>query len=198
MMPAAVARLLLLLPLAACAAAGLPPGFAAAAATAPEDAPARLFVDGDRIVGAAAGLGPSGLPAAVRTAVTGIAPDGELLFEGREWGPAGDGFRVEKRYRDGGTESFRSVLLAADGAVLERCHSVPIAKVPAAILGTALDVARDVRRCDIVADGTRETGWRVTVVDGAGRTFVLALDLEGAMRTRHRIVAAQASFTVSR
>ncbi len=197
-MTAAARTCLLLLPIAvACAGPGLPDGFAAAAAQAPEAMPARLVFANDQIIAAAAGLGTGGLPAAVRAAVAGIAPDGELLFQGREWGPAGSGFRIDKRYLDGAEESFRSMLVGADGAVLERSHSVPIAKVPPAILTTALAIGRDLRRCEIVADGAREIGWRITLVDGDGRTMVVATGLDGVLRTRHRLVAAQATFTVS-
>jgi hypothetical protein len=180
-----------LLTLAACAGAGLPPGFAAAAANAPEDWPLRLWLDGDHVVAAAAGVGPGGLPQAVRTSIDAVAPGGELQFAGREWSAAGDGYRVDKRYVDGADESFRSALIAADGAVLERSHSVPIGKVPVAVLTAALTVGRDVRRCEIVADAAQETGWRATVVDGAGRSFVAMIGLQGGIRSVYRIVNAR-------
>src|SRR5262245_37248794 len=176
---------------AACAGPGLPAGFAAAAAAAPEDTPARLWIDGDAVVAAAAGVGPGGLPLAVRTAIDAVAPGGELQFAGREWSAAGDGYRVDKRYVDGPDESFRSALIAADGAVLERSHSVPIGKVPTAVLTAALTVGRDVRRCEIVADAAQETGWRAIVSDGAGRSFVATIGLQGGLRSVYRIVNAR-------
>jgi len=191
------ARLLapLLVPLlalaAACAGPGLPAGFAAAAANAPEDWPLRLWLDGDRVVAAAAGVGPGGLPQAVRTSIDAVAPGGELQFAGREWSAAGDGYRVDKHYVDGADESFRSALIAADGAVLERSHSVPIGKVPAPVVTAALTVGRDVRRCEIVADAAQETGWRATVTDGAGRSFVATIGLQGGLRSVYRIVNAR-------
>src|SRR5262245_23048142 len=95
-------RLAPLLALAgACAGPGLPAGFAAAAANAPQDWPVRLWLDGDHVVAAAAGVGPGGLPQAVRTTIDAVAPGGELQFAGREWSAAGEGYRVDKRYVDG-------------------------------------------------------------------------------------------------
>lgn len=182
--------LLLALPWPACATAGLPRGFAKALAESPLDAPARLWLDGERVAGGAVALGPGGLPRPVRVAADGIAPGGETVFSGREWGPAGTGFRIEKRYLEGATESFRSVLLTADGAVLERAHSVPLHEVPAAVLMTAMAVGRDVLRCDIVADAARERSWSAYVRNAIGWTFVVAIGLDGSLLELRREVAA--------
>jgi hypothetical protein len=187
---ALVPALLAMAVLGGCAAAPLPPGFAAAAANAPEDQPLRLWVAGDAVVAAAAAVGRGGLPQPVRTAAEAIAPAGETVFAGREWGPRGDGWRVEKRYREGTDESFRSVLLDAAGSVLERSHSVPTAKVPAPVLFAAMQVGRDVQRCEIVSGAVSEESWRATVRDGAGRTFVVELDLDGHPRRSCRVLTA--------
>lgn len=183
----------LLLPglLAACANPPLPPEFAGLAAESPEDMPPRLWLDGTRIVGVATGLGPGGLPPAVRAAVDAVAPAGRLVHAGREWGPAGTGYRVEKSYEDGPNTAFRSVLVAADGAVLQRSHSVPLARVPASVIGAAMAVGRDVRRCEIVSDADVETGWRALVVDGAGRTHCVILDLDGSLRGVSRVLSTE-------
>ncbi|MGE3171408.1 MAG: hypothetical protein AB7O97_02205 [Planctomycetota bacterium] len=187
--PAAAAAALALP--AACAGPALPRGFVAAAAEAPEDMPARLWLDGDAVTAAACGVGPGGLPAPVRSAVEAVTPGGETVFVGREWGPAGDGYRVDKRYADGPDEQFRSALIAPDGAVLERSHSVPLLQVPPAVLTAAAAVGRDVQRCEIVSGPEREQGWRALVVDGGGRTFALGIGLDGRLRTRHRLVSAR-------
>jgi hypothetical protein len=176
--------------LGACAGPALPTGFAALAAEAPEDVPARLWLEGDACIAAATAVGPGGLPATVRVAADAIAPAGELVFAGRAWGPRGAGFRIEKRYVEGTDESFRSVLLAADGTVLERTHSVPIAQVPVAVLTSAMTAGRDVRRCEIVSGPEREEGWRALVQNGAGRTFVVALALDGRLLSTQRVVRA--------
>jgi len=179
------------LSLAGCAGTGLPAGFAAAAAEAPEDIPVRLSLTGDAVTGAAAPLGPGGLPPPVRTAAEAIVPGGTVVFSGREWGAFGDGYRIEKRYREDGGESFCSVLMDADGRVLERTHSVPMAKVPPVIARMAMTMGRDLRRCEIVSDTARETAWRALVGDGLGRTHMVTLDLSGNILASHRLVRAQ-------
>jgi hypothetical protein len=182
-----------LLILAACGSAPpLPPGFAALAAEAPEDEPARLYVDGDRIASAAASLGPGGLPHEVRIAADAIAPGGRTVFTGREWGPRGSGWRIEKAYQDGKQEHFRSMLLGSDGSVLERSHSLPLSEVPQQVLLAAQAPARsDVQRVDIVSGPTAEEGYRVTVADRAGRTYLVACDLQGRSPVTWRVLMAR-------
>lgn len=176
--------------LGACRSGGLPPGFAEAAATAPEDTPARLWLRGDRVVGAAAGIGPGAVPQAAKAAMDAVAAGGELTFLGREWGQRGESFRVEKRYADGGAETFRSALVTAEGEVVERSHTVPISKVPPVVLGAAMRFGRDLRRCDIVSDALAEREWRIHCVDGGGRRFLVVVDLEGSLIAANRVVEA--------
>lgn len=182
-----------LVALGACAGApALPTGFAELAAEAPDDEPLRLCLDGERIVSASASLGPGALPLAVRVTADAIAPGGRVVFTGREWGPRGSGYRVEKAYRDGKQEHFRSMLLAGDGAVLERSHSLPIGEVPQPVLLAAQAPARiDVRRVDIVSGPTAEECYRVLVADRAGRTFLVECDLRGRSAVTWRIVNAR-------
>jgi hypothetical protein len=174
-----------------CVGSGLPSGFAEAAATAPQDTPARLFLRGDAIDGAAAGIGPGGLPAPVRATIEAVTPGGETVFLGREWGPHGEAFRIEKRYVEGQGESFRSALVAEDGGVLERSHTLPTVKVPAVVLGAAMPFGRDIRRCEIVSDATTERFWRIRCVDGGGRTFVATVSLDGSLLDSRRLVALE-------
>jgi hypothetical protein len=177
--------------LAACSASrGVPAGFAEALAEAPEDAAARLVLEGDRITTAAAGVGRTALPEAVRTTIEAVAPRGELLFAGLEWGPRGEGFRVDKRYTHG-TPHVRTVLVAPDGRVLERGHSVPIAQVPQAVLAIALRMAPLVDEAMIVSGAEVEEFWRCTVRDRAGRTFVATVGLDGRLLGRARRLRAQ-------
>jgi hypothetical protein len=126
----------------------------------------------------------------VRTAIDAVAPHGELLFQGREWGPRGEGFRLHKHYRDAAIEHDRSALIRADGAVLERSHSVPIADVPQHVLAGAMHVGTRVLEASIVSGRELEEYWSVVVHDRLGRTFVVQVDLEGKpLRTMRRVAA---------
>lgn len=176
---------------AACAAPRLPPGFAEAAEAAPSEVPVRVWIEGDRLVGAAVPVGPGGLPAAVRHAVDAIAPGGEQLFAGREWGPWGEGFRIEKRYVEPGQESFRSLLLTADGQVLERSHSVPLAQIPNEILLAAMSIGRDLLRCEIVSGPAAEQFWRATLRDRIGRDRMAIVSLDGRIESTARVLPAR-------
>lgn len=149
-------------------------------AEGPADGVVRLWLDHGRIVGEAVPTaGPGSMPAAVRTTLRAVAPDGETLFEGREWGPGGEGYRVEKRYHDGVAEHVRSVLVAADGRVLERAHTVPFAEVPPGVLAAALPLGPSVDEAWIVSDAVRETHWLLVVRDRSERVFVAKVGLRG-------------------
>jgi len=130
------------------------------------------------------------MPPEVRTTLDAIAPGGELLFQGREWGPRGRGFRIEKRYRGNGEEHVRSVLIGEDGSVLERAHSVPLTQVPPNVLGAALRTGPHVDEARIVSGPEREEYWSCTIRTRIGRTFVVDVDLDGrVLRTTRRIDA---------
>lgn len=180
-----------LLALAGCAGTSVPRPFTEAAATAPEDVPARLRLDGSEVLAVAAASGPGGIPQPVRSAIEAVVPGGEPVFLGREWGSDGETWLVEKRYLDGTEESFRTARIAKDGAILERTHSWPIAKVPAPVIGAALSLGRDVRRCEIVSDANVESCWRAFVVDGGGRRLLATIGLDGTLLATHRIVGAE-------
>ena len=126
----------------------------------------------------------------MRKSLAATAPEGELEFCAEEWGPRGEGFRFEKRYREP-TEHVRSVLIAADGRVLERWHTLPVAEVPHHVLATALRHGHRVRSTAIVSGAEREEHWQIVVTDRTGRTFAVRVDLDGAMmqvRRRSRSV----------
>lgn len=173
-----------------CVGPTLPQGVSAAMTEAPTDAPARLWIDRDRVIAVATPIGPGGLPAQVRNRLDLLAPEGEVLFEGQEWGPAGSGFRVEKRLVHENIERFSSFLLTAAGAVLERTHSEPLETVPAEVLMSAMAVGRHVYRCEIVSGPQREQGWRATVQDGGGRKFLVQIGLDGQLESAQRVLDA--------
>jgi hypothetical protein len=177
---------------AACTSTTMPwPAAVPLLAQAPEDMPARLLVTADGLHGFAIGLGPGTLPDAVRTTIDAVAPAGELQFQGREWGPRGSGYRIEKHYRDGAAEHVRSVLVAADGAVLERWHTVPLADVPAMVLRTAMQTAPEVVAAAIVSGPIAEEHWLCTVRNRIGHTLLVTVGLDGRDRGTVRRLAAR-------
>jgi hypothetical protein len=181
-----------LLALVACStAAPVPESLQTMLGESPDGNPARLSISGNRIVAAAIAVGNGSMPRAARTAIDAIEPEGEVLFTGREWGPRGTGFRVEKRYREGTKEHVRSVLVDADGRVLEREHSVPIAEVPQHVLVAAMHLGSMIDESRIVSGPVREEYWSVSVRDRLGRTFVARVSLDGSLLDSVRRVSAR-------
>jgi hypothetical protein len=181
-----------LLAMVACStAAPVPESLQTLLGESPDGNPARLSISGNRIVAAAIAVGNGSIPRAARTAIDAIEPEGEVLFTGREWGPRGTGFRVEKRYREGTKEHVRSVLVDADGRVLEREHSVPIAEVPQHVLVAAMHLGSMIDEARIVSGPVREEYWSVSVRDRLGRTFVARVSLEGSLLDSVRRVSAR-------
>lgn len=146
--------------------------------------PPRLSFAGDELIAVAVPAEPLTIPQVVRTTFQAIAPGGETEFLGREWGPRGTGYRLVKRYREGGHEQVRSVLVDGSGAVLERSHSVPLGEVPQDVLSTALRFGHSVEEVRIVSGPEREEGWAVVVDDRAGHTSALTIGLDGRLRER--------------
>jgi hypothetical protein len=178
--------------LAACATPGpVPPSLAELLTASPEQRPARLWLLGNRIVAAAVDLGPGALPAAVRTSLEAVAPRGEVLFQGREWGPRGTGFRIDKLYRLETATHTRSALIASDGTILERSHSVPIAETPQDVLAAAMQIGPKVEDAQIVSGREREEAWRCTVTDRLGHRFVVTIGLDGQLLGATRRITAQ-------
>ena len=160
-----------------------------ALAEAPPHSEARLWLDGDHIVAAAAPIGAELLPPLVRTALQATAPDGELAFVGREWGPRGAGFRIEKAYAQ--PMHRRSVLLAPDGTVLERAHTLPVAEVPPDVLATGARHGSRVDEAWIVSGPAREEHWTLVMRDRFGTAHVLQVGLDGKQLRLGRRVAAR-------
>lgn len=156
---------------------------------APGDAVARYRLDGDRIVAAAVPLGPGPLPPAVRTTIDAVAPGGNTLFVGREWSTRGEGYRIEKRYDE--PAHVRSALIADDGRVLERAHTMPIAGVPQPVLATALRTGPIVDEAFIVSGPEREEFWLLLVRERGGRAFTVRVDLAGSYLGRTRRTTAR-------
>lgn len=172
----------LLLLLTACASHPAP-GVRERLADALPDAPVRLVLAGAEVVGIATSIDESALPALARTTVTAIAPDGRLSFCGREQGERGRGYRVEKDY-DEPFPHRRSALVTSDGAVLERWHTLPLARVPEHVLATALSAGPFVDSAAIVSGPEREEYWRVLVRDRDGRVHVCRIALDGDLLQR--------------
>lgn len=181
-----------LLALGACSTTGIvPTNLAAAMAEAPTGTPTRLWLDGDRIVAAAVPVGPGALPPAVRTTIDAVAPRGELLWQGREWSGRGEGFRIEKRYRENGSEHVRSALIGDDGAVLERSHSMPLGEVPQVVMATVLSSGPHVDEARIVSGPEREEYWSCTVRNRIGWVLVVEVGLDGVLLRKRRQVEAR-------
>ncbi|MCU0864919.1 MAG: hypothetical protein MUC36_14105 [Planctomycetes bacterium] len=161
---------------------------ATALTTAPPGAGARLWLDGGRIGAAVVPCHPAELPPAARTMLTAVAPDGERRYTGREWSARGTGFRVEVAYTD--PAHIRSVLLADDGAVLERSHTVPLTEVPQHVLATALRSAPFVDEAWIVSGPQHEEHWELLLRERSGALHAVRIGLDGrALAHRRRLDA---------
>jgi hypothetical protein len=173
--------------LAACrTAAVLPEDLTERLAACPEGSPARLHLDPGGALALVLPIQPVELPPAARTGVESAAPRGTTTFVGREWGPRGQGYRVDKHYDVEGVEHTRSVLVDNQGQVLERVHSVPIAEVPEAVITTAARFGHAIERVEIVAGTAHVEHWRCLVTDRSGRHFVVRTGLDGTLLDRHR------------
>jgi hypothetical protein len=175
--------------LSGCAGAGPGPGPALELfADAPGEGAVRLELAGAALAAAAVPIGEDLLPPTVRTTIEAIAPGGALTFLGFESGPRGVGYRAEKRYAE--SAQSRSALVAADGKVLERWHSVPVRDVPTDVLRAIADLGATVDEARIVSGPVREERWTFLVRDRLQRRRVVDVSLRGeALAQRRRLDA---------
>lgn len=145
----------------------------------------RLAIAGDRVITTAVPVDFRTVPALARTTADAIAPNGVLEFCAREIGARGDGFRLEKRY-ELPFPHLRSVLIDELGNVLERSHTMPVAKVPQGVLGAALRVGTLVESAAIVSGPVQEEFWRIITKDRRGRIFVITIGLDGHVLSQIR------------
>lgn len=138
----------------------------------------RLGLRGDRVISTAVPIDYRTIPLLARTTCDAIAPDGELEFCGREQGPRGEGFRIEKGYQEPFPHT-RSALVDEHGTVMERSHTLPIATVPQHILAAALAGGTTIDSVAIVSGPVAEEFFRIVTRDRRGRQFVVTVDLEG-------------------
>ena len=145
----------------------------------------RLSLVGDRVVQTSVPVDFGNLPLLARTTCEAIAPGGILTFCGREKGPRGEGFRLEKIYEQPFAH-MRSVLADAKGNVMERSHTLPLKKVPQQVLGVALATGTMVESAEIVSGPLREEFWRIVTQDRRGRIFVVTVSLNGTLISEQR------------
>jgi hypothetical protein len=186
-------RTLVLVPLLLTAAHGcrgnpaLPMDLGERLAAAPAGTSARLWLRQDRIVSASVPTGGRGLPLPVRTAIEAVLPDGETTFVGEEWGPFGEGFRIDKRYGEPEPHE-RTALIARDGRVLQRAHTVPLRKVPEHVLAAAIVVAPLAAAAWIVSGPEHEEHWTIVVRTRSGEEHAVDVSLDGRRhRSRRRL-----------
>jgi len=171
--------------LIALAACSTPPVATGWLAEAEPNQIARMTLSGDQIVSLAVPVDLRSLPAAVHATCDTIAPPGRELFCGREQGPRGSGYRVERAYSEP-FEHQRSLLVNFDGEVLERSHTLPLGKVPQHVLAVALNNATTITSAEIVSGPVREEYWRLVAKDRRGRASLIIVDLEGNELSRFR------------
>lgn len=177
--------------LGACAGPERAPALATWLRDAPEGQTTQLWLVDARIARAVVPLGPGEVPRAARERVEQAAPGGSVTFQGREWGPFGTGFRIDKRYDESQPALLRSALVSAEGMLLDFGQTAPLTQVPRAVLDAALSFGREVRACWLFAEPGREPRWECSVQDGLGRVLVVTIDTNGRVRSTSREVGAR-------
>lgn len=166
--------------------------FSRAAFASPADQPCHLAFTNGELARYGAPVEHDAIPAAARrTADDFVQPGGTLVWSGREWGPQGSGYRVVKVYGEGDEERRRSILVSADGEVLQRRHEIAPDEGPAADLETLSGLGLGVvLRLDVVQGrmGSPDQ-YRYLLLDPRGVRRIVICDGAGGILAQGRIVA---------
>ncbi|MCC6672258.1 MAG: hypothetical protein IT458_14445 [Planctomycetes bacterium] len=189
--------LLVTLALGACAGLGsVPEAAARAMQRAPVGRFPRILLVEGRVASLAVPVAASALPPAVAHVEEALLPGGELTFLAREWHERGTGWRVEKRLAGRGGDELRSLLLADDGAVLERSHEVQLKTAPAKVLETALaEAPGQAQRVEVLQGDPGEEWFRVTIRTPEGDRRHVECWPDGRLLRSGRVVAAEITVT---
>lgn len=166
--------------------------FDRAAQRAPASALAAVELVGGELTRGQVDVAEADVPAEVLRIESTIQPGGERTVLARAFGPTGDGFRFVRRYPRDAACPERSVLLAADGTVLERSHALPVNEAPAAVLERSASVAAgQVTRIHVVQGQPGEEWYRIHLAAADGTRHLLECETDGTVRLLVRLLAGE-------
>ncbi|MHC5065833.1 MAG: hypothetical protein ACYTG5_17860, partial [Planctomycetota bacterium] len=99
---------------------------------APQNGAVRVLIQDGEAVQWIVSLDPRTLPESVRRASEAVLQEGEFRFIGRFHGASEPAFFLEKTYPDQSADHVRKAIIADDGRILLRSHSLALSEVPVA------------------------------------------------------------------
>jgi len=130
-------------------------------------------------------------PSSVGRTVETVLQDGELRFAGRVYGGPEDAYLVEKLYPVLGSHHLRRALVASDGRVLLRSHTLPIAEAPDPV-AKRISARGELESLEFV-EGRASSYYRAIILEAGALRRVRAYTPEGSLLRVARLLSVQAN-----
>lgn len=159
-------------------------------ALSPEQNP-RLFLAADQAPYWVIPIAYSDLPTIVSRTARAVQPGGELRFTGKVYGGPEDAYLIETVYAEIADDHLRRMIIASDGRVLLRSHSLPKSDLPEE-LAARIAAKGKLETLEFVA-GDGPSYYRVTILDADGARRVRSYTLAGDPLWQARVLTIEAS-----
>ncbi len=152
------------------------------------------MIDADKGLVWIIAIEPDALPPAVRRASQAVLQEGEYRFIGRIHAASETTFLLEKQYPLLPGEHLRTAIIAADGRIISRSHSIPLADLPVAAR-SELQNRGKVQSLEFVEESDANY-FRAKFADGQGNEQTIEIDAAGRMRRMFRILPMTANLAI--
>jgi len=182
----------LLLATAACSAPrAIPSEIVTALADTPSSGGIRILLEDKKFAQWIIAVEPNSLPAPVQRSAEAVLQGGELSFVGQVHGGPEEAYLLEKRYPQLAEQHMRKAIIAADGQVILRSHSIPRRELPREV-GAALQAKGDLETLEFI-EAANESYYRAVFLGDRGQRQALELDVRGEEHGLFRILVIEAS-----
>ena len=131
------------------------------------------------------------VPVPVRRAAEAVLQGGELFFVGQVHGGSEEAFFMEKRYPELVEAHARKAIIAKDGRIVLRSHSILQRDLPEEV-STAIRRRGDLESLEFI-EGDDDSYYRAVFLDDQGLRQAIELDIGGKERRLLKILTIEAS-----
>lgn len=154
----------------------------------------RLFLDASTALRWVIPIEQADLPPTVSRTARAVQQGGELRFVGKVYGGPEDSYLIETAYPDIAADHLRRLIVAADGRVILRSHSLPRADLPGQLLAEITSMG-ELETLEFV-EGEGPSYYRATIIETGGARRVKSYSQAGELLWETRVLLVHTSVSL--